>query len=82
MACWVKRLCMKVFKDTSSRSQIFKKWGFLFDSPSFKTASSATPQGFTASEDAEIKPRTVATSALAVRRSNRSARSNPLPDLL
>jgi hypothetical protein len=32
----------------------------------------------TVSEDAGIKPRTVATSALAVRRSNHSARSHPL----
>jgi hypothetical protein len=36
------------------------------------------PSDSTVSEDAGIKPRTVATTALAVRRSNHSARSHPL----
>jgi hypothetical protein len=36
------------------------------------------PSDSTVSEDAGIKPRTVATSALTVRRSNHSARSHPL----
>jgi hypothetical protein len=35
------------------------------------------PSDFTVSEDAWIEPRTVATTALAVRRSNHSARSHP-----
>jgi hypothetical protein len=35
------------------------------------------PSDSTVSEDAEIEPRTVATSAFAVRRSNNSARSHP-----
>ncbi len=36
-----------------------------------------TPSDSAVSEDAGIEPRTVATSALAVRRSNHSARSHP-----
>ena len=36
------------------------------------------PSDSTVSEDAEIEPRTVATSALAVRSSNHSAKSHPL----
>jgi hypothetical protein len=48
----------------------------------FKTASSAAPQiplcpDSIVSEDAGIEPRTVATTALAVRRSNHSDRSHP-----
>ncbi len=43
---------------------------------SFITASSAAPQLLSLSEDAGIEARTVATSALAVRRSNHSARSH------
>ncbi len=39
----------------------------------FNTASSATPSDSTVSEDAGIEPRTVETSALAVRRSNHQA---------
>ncbi len=35
------------------------------------------PSDYTVSEDAGIEPRTVATSTLAVRRSNHSARSHP-----
>jgi hypothetical protein len=35
------------------------------------------PSDYTVSEDAEIEPRTVATSALAVRRSSHSAKSHP-----
>jgi hypothetical protein len=38
------------------------------------------PPDSTVSEDAGIEPRTVATSALAVRRSNRSARSHPVDE--
>ncbi len=40
------------------------------------------PSGSTVSEDAGIEPRTAATSALAVRRSNHSARSLPQLDLI
>jgi hypothetical protein len=43
---------------------------FPFLCTEFNTASSAAPQDSTVSEDAGIEPRTVATSALAVRRSN------------
>jgi hypothetical protein len=43
----------------------------------FNTAPSAAPSGSTLSEDAGIEPRTVATPALAVRRSNHRARSHP-----
>jgi hypothetical protein len=39
------------------------------------------PSDSTVSEDAGIEPRTVATTALAVRRSNHSARSHPLTRL-
>ncbi len=46
---------------------------FPFLCTEFNTASSAAPQDSTASEDAGIEPRTVATSALAGRRSNHSA---------
>jgi hypothetical protein len=45
-----------------------------------KTVSSAAPSDSNVSEDAGIKPRTVATSALAVSRSNNWDRSHPLPD--
>jgi hypothetical protein len=48
---------------------------FFFKFTIFHTASSAAPQ--IVSEDAGIEPRTVATLALAVRRSNLSARSYP-----
>jgi hypothetical protein len=41
----------------------------------FNTASSAAP----VSEDAEIEPRTLTTSAMALRRSNHSARFHPVP---
>jgi hypothetical protein len=52
----------------------------------FNTASSAAPQiplcpDSIVSENAVIEPRTVATTALAVRRSNQSARSHPLTRL-
>jgi hypothetical protein len=46
----------------------------------FSTASSAVPSDDTVSEDAGIEPKTVATSALDVRRSNYSARSHPHSD--
>ncbi len=50
--------------------------GFLvFLRTFFTTGSSARPSDSTAQEDFEIEPRTVATSAKAVRRSNHSARS-------
>jgi hypothetical protein len=46
----------------------------------FNTASSAAPQ-IPDSEDAGIEPMTVATSAMAVRRSNHSARSHPFLEI-
>jgi hypothetical protein len=46
----------------------------------FNTALSAAPQ-IPDSEDAGIEPRTVATSAMAVRRSNHSARSHPFLEI-
>jgi hypothetical protein len=54
----------------------------LMDPAGPKTSGSATSFKVvlfdsTVSEDAEIKPRTVATSALSVRRSSHSARTHP-----
>jgi hypothetical protein len=46
----------------------------------FYTASSAAPQIPDSSEDAGIEPRIVANLALAVRRSNNSARSHRIID--
>jgi hypothetical protein len=43
----------------------------------FSTASSAASQTSTVSEDAGIEPRTIATSALAFRRSKHLTRSHP-----
>ncbi len=43
----------------------------------FNNSSSAAPPDSTVSEDAEIEPRTVAPSALAVSCSNHLARSHP-----
>jgi hypothetical protein len=53
-------------------------FGFFFVY-GYRTASSAAPSDSTVSEDAGIQPRSVATSALTVRRSNHSARSHPHP---
>ncbi len=51
---------------------------FLFFKYFIDAASSAATHADSAlSEDAEIEPRTVATSTLTVRRSNHSARSHP-----
>jgi hypothetical protein len=62
-----------------------QQWGILLDffflCTILHTASSADPQipsDYIMSEDAGIEPRTGATSALAVKRSNHSARSHPL----
>ncbi len=53
------------------------KWDFLdFFCTLFNTCR---PSDSTVSEDAGVEPRTYATSALAVRRSNHSARSHPHP---
>jgi hypothetical protein len=49
---------------------------FYFLCTLFNTSSSANPSDFTVSEDAGMEPRTGATSAVAVRRSNHSARSH------
>jgi hypothetical protein len=51
-----------------------------FFSTLYNTLSSAVPRDFTVSEDTGIEPRTVATTALAVRRSNHSARFHPQSD--
>jgi hypothetical protein len=56
-----------------SKGYIF---GFFFVTL-FNTVSSASES--TVSEDARIEPRTVATTALAVRRSNHSVRSHTHP---
>jgi hypothetical protein len=53
-------------------------FNFSFLCKIFNTASSAGRlSDSTVSEDAEIEARTVASTALAVRRSNHSARSHP-----
>ncbi len=50
--------------------------GFLFFMYDIQHCFICSPSDFTMSEDAGIEPRTVATTALAVRRSNHSARSH------
>jgi len=54
------------------------KWGFLYFSfyIRYSTLLHLPPLIFNVSEDAGIEPRTVATTALAIRRSNHSARSH------
>jgi hypothetical protein len=58
------------------------KQGDFFICTVFNTASSAGPSDSTVSEDAEIEPRTVAISVLAVRRSNHSATSHPPQNII
>ncbi len=59
------------------------KIGFFSFSASFNFVSSgAPPPDSTVSEDAGNESKTVATSALAVRRSNYSARSRPLTKIV
>jgi hypothetical protein len=52
-------------------------WMDFFPNVLYSTLLHLPPSDSTVSEDAGIEPRTVATSALAVRRSNHSAKSNP-----
>ncbi len=59
---------------------IVKQWdffNFFFSMYCIQYCFFCRPSDSTVSEDAEIEPRTVATSALAVRRSNQSVRSHP-----
>jgi hypothetical protein len=58
------------------------KVGFFSFSASFNFVSSGVPSDSTVSEDADNESKTVATSALAVRRSNYSARSPPLTKII
>jgi hypothetical protein len=51
-------------------------WMFLFCQCFIQHCFIYRPSDSTVSEDAGIEPRTVATSALAIRRSNHSARSH------
>ncbi len=65
-----------------SMEKFLNKLDFFFYCTIFNTASSAhlPPLDSTVSEDAGIEPRTDATTALAVRRSNNSARSQQVKD--
>jgi hypothetical protein len=82
----------KLDKNTSQRILVFKprnldwkmpfknstKWDlFGFFAYVIQHCFICRPSDSTVSEDAEVEPRTVVTSTLAVRRSNHSARSHP-----
>ncbi len=60
--------------------ETFKHGDFLFVCMYCSTFFNTAPSTASVSEDADIEPRTVSTFALAVRGSNRLAKSHPLSD--
>ncbi len=78
----ISNLSSQLFLSTYFTKKKGDFFGLIFSMYCIQHCFICRPSDSTVSEDAGIEPRTVATSALAVRRSNHWARSHPLYILL